>query len=339
MKTPCWMCSKLIGCPLLANPKGGTDRTKVISNEDTRTCPGWSKTGLRELAMRSVFLESFGMNAIQALHGLPRKPLAEGPMEDPEQYPDLTKMVAGGITHRQREEQLKYETDDKGEFKLDGAGAKIPRSWFVIGYHAQRPDWVVKATPEDLINLNTKELIARILEAEKQAGIIMPAKMAGKTEPAKPVTPEPVTEEKKKMPRSISLRRPTGPVAAAAAGEKVEKPVTSKPPVEETAAAPASGEGVTPFAFKEMLTAKLSEMMSEMKDGLVPAHQKYIDKKFTEMNNQLEAATTHLKTLITDGFTILHDVLIQELTKNQDASLLAKDRDIYSYLEGDDSGN
>lgn len=264
-------------------------------------------------------------------------------MEDPDQYPDLTKMVANGVTHRQREDQLKYETDDKGEFRLDGAGSKIPRSWFVIGYHAQRPDWVVKATPEDLINLNTKELIAKILEAEKQAGIIVPAKNAGKTEPAKPVATEPVTEEKKKMPRSISLRRGTavGPVAAAAAGEKVEKPVTSKPPVEEPAAPAAApaGEGITPFMLKEVLSTKMAELASEMKDGMLPAHQKYIDKKFVELNNQLEAATAHLKTLITDGFTILHDVLMREITKNEEACLLAVDRDIYSYLEGGDSGN
>lgn len=249
--------------------------------------------------------EQFGVSSIEAVNNLP------GPNLEDELMPDMASLPTppeAGIGIQERKDQLRYLTDEKGGFVLDGRGNKIPRGSYELRIYVTDENGPIGLKKENMWLKTTPELIDIIMEAEKNIGIVTSKTKAKKQQAEKP-------KKERNMARVI-LNRVRGAKSPPPGGadEKVEKPLTGKArkgngepqdlpkEIQEQAAAPADLGPVM-----EVLES-LSEAMAAVKKDL-DALRKKVDKD----NKGLSEAIASAKTATIDCSTIFHDVYMVQV--------------------------
>lgn len=168
----CRTCDALSECPLLmrkVNREDVFDYKKVITEENPSECTRWTPADEATVWERKAQYEMFGLQSLQALHMLPptRKET------DVSSVPDFQSMLQKGVTYKEREAQLRYETDEEGNLLTDPTGAKTPRGSRALRKYITDPDGPVRLQNRVVLDWSPKKLIDEILKAEKEQGLLL----------------------------------------------------------------------------------------------------------------------------------------------------------------------
>lgn len=298
----CLKCRNLRGCRLLRNRDGSLAVQSVVTEDSEEQCPEWIPTGSREYMLRKGMVQNFGLGAVRAIHALPSDnlPDEEETEHDMIELEQLRELVREDMTRAEREEYVRYATDESGEFIVDVDGNKVPRRALIIRKYATD---VLDVPNEEAAFLSIHKLVKRILKLEAEN------KWIAKNRPkkTKQEEPEQPQEEKKQMPRvvgrkskGVAVKKNVTVAGKSAAKSKVSKPVTakkSKPKTEEPVdAAPAA-------AFD---TEELVEAISKAVHSIVEAKVEEAKKELMEL---IDAARGDMVTQHTN----LHDALMYKV--------------------------
>jgi hypothetical protein len=260
---------------------------------------------------RQVNYAKFGSAVLRAIHTM--KPTNE---EEDDLEVDFLAMVGDGITYNTRRDQLRFITNEDGsEFELDDRGEKKPRGSFALRKYATDENGPVKADAERVAFMSNADLVKLILEAEKEAGIVIPANEMKKQKKAAAATEAPPPKEAKTMGK-ISIRGNKGGGVTlpnkAGGGTKTAAPATKKKVDtgngEEAAAEPASG---APSADIDM--GAIAGLISEEVGKAVADQTKALKKELKGAVTAIESAVAELRTAMTKQHTVQHDVILQHV--------------------------
>jgi hypothetical protein len=226
-----------------------------------------------------------------------------------------------GLTIAEREDQLRYQTDDDGNLVLNEDDAKIPRGCLPVRRYAADPDGPVaeriaeahKIPLERVDNIvrfwKTSEAITAIVNAEHDAGLII-KKTGKKSAPTKAKSKEKVQKmppKKKLLVTRNSKKKKTGsPSGPQKKGPATSKKTTStKKKAGKKAPAKAKGgddegsaSGGESIDFSEVL-AKLGEVL----------------KRQDALEAKLAEAVETLDDQIQTCNTLVHDATMQKLNE------------------------
>jgi len=335
--TLCRTCEKLRRCELIGQPPE-IEGESLSTDEDPRECREWSSAGPSARAVRLKAYEIGGLAALRAVRALSDLVIREeeAVFED-EEKPDIRGIAGDMIAYKAREEQLRYLTDDDGNFILDTHDQKIPRETFWLREYATDPEGPIGADKDVVWFWSRKQLIDAILKAEKESGIVTSASEMKKAERAQnKVAPKATPKKEAPKMKKINIRRggklaastedsgdekgTKGPKAGGArGGAKLGRPATAKAPVEETAQEPAAVEAA------EVDLGPVMEQMQQLQEQVQALSAQLEEVKETAV------ATTKLHC------ALLHDVLLQVLTETDENNLAEKGADLEAYMDGSDS--
>ena len=336
----CLNCGNFTGCVHLAKGRRGVlDKDKIITPESDVYCADFAQAHSQELAMRRELLDAIGGVGADALYASDHKPITDlrivmNEEEDTLEVPDFLGMLYGEdgeplyLTIEEREEQLRYETEDDGSLKLGTDERKIPRSQLVLKKYVLSEEFAQVAKnvvhKENVWCWNTDDLVNVILREELDAELLV--RKASKEKSTMPI-PKAKAGASSGAPKRVNVTagakpKPTAPASsgkAAPAAKAAAKKATAKPkasaPKEDPGEAPAEA-GSEAF---EAMAAELEKLKTEM----------------GEMKELLEAVQEGQ----TKGLTILHNVLqktvlmAQKDTSNALAFVYAKLTDDEEELE------
>lgn len=175
----CRNCFFLSGCDLVETDIDRADSSlldpdKLITEKNYRECQQWLPISSKTEWVRLLNYERFGLQALEAVYMLPRPPNPEEETitMDTSQFIQVLKR---GVTYKEREDQLRYETLDDGELQLTEKGEKIPRSQFDLRRYITDKEGPVGLDARIISNKdwNTKKLVDTILAAEKEKGWLL----------------------------------------------------------------------------------------------------------------------------------------------------------------------
>jgi hypothetical protein len=299
---------------MLSDVKGTFVPERVITSESDRECPDWKPINTMQRDVRTTLMGIQGENALRILHRVGTLIQdEEGPKEMAEDMPDFAGMLQEGMMSADREEQLRYETDDDGNVILEdlgkGESIKRPRPTYQLRKFACDPEGYIQLDHSEGMFETQDWLVKHILKIEIEQGFITKSKRTKTTAPtrAKP-------EETEDMPagRKVLTRRgnkggvskgPKGPKAGGSKSGRVAKP-PKKPGATRDAGdeAPTSLPDASSFdieGLSEDLQVKIGETVSRL-----------VNEKFNELSAQLEDVQARCQELM-DGLTIFHDFMIQ----------------------------
>ena len=346
----CISCRNLPGCKLVVGLSGEADANKFLVGE-SETCDRWARVSGNTLFMRQVNYKKFGSAVLRAIHTM--KPPNEDEEEDLEV--DFLSMIGDGITYKARRDQLRFiTTEDGAEFILDSREEKKPRGSYPLRKYATDASGPVQATDERVALMTTPDLIKLILEAEKAAGLVIPANEMKKQKKAATESTVKPTKEVRKMGK-ISIRKGSKPTTLpnkVAGGSKAAKPATSKKV--DTGNDEAAPEDAAPAVGGEMDVSAFVAAVVEEVAKLNADQLKAIKKDLKGVVNSVEGAVSELRAAMTKQHTVQHDVLLQHIyttlgtlnealaeTNLDEVQLLPQGYDIEAYdaePEGDQSG-
>jgi len=312
MERTCISCAALLGCKLLSDTKGKFVPERVVKSPDE--CSSWVEVGALQKRVRDTMYGLQGENSLRVLHQLPdivMKPLMEqeGLDEMIVDVPDFAGMLWEGMTSAERDDQLRYETNENGSVTIDEDGNKRPRSTLVLRKFACDPESHIQLDHSVGMFWSTDQVIKHILAVEVEQGLLIRAKKS-KQEKQEPVKPAAKAAQKEtKMAGKRVLITPKGkaaPAPAAAApspgpktGGKVARPPARRgaPPaqVEEQEAA-VQAPDVDLAAMAEDIALKVAENVNNI---------------LIEKVNVLQGRLDELEVNLLDAITIMHDMLVQ----------------------------
>jgi len=243
MEHACFTCSNLMGCPLLADKKGVFVEAAVLKKEDNESCINWQPVNRRQKDVRDALYGIQGEGCLRVLHQVPSMIMEQLVKEGADEMnlaemPDLTGMIREGMTTVEREEQLRYETNDEGEVlydELDSGLTKRPRPQYQLRKFACDPDGHIRLDHSVGIFWNTEQVIRHILAVEVEQGLIVkPGKTKSKTaEKAKATETNMPKEGRRVLVNRGGKGKGPKPMGAPARQETDEPPQT--PPTRKAA--------------------------------------------------------------------------------------------------------
>jgi hypothetical protein len=300
---------------MLSDSKGTFVPERVITSENYRECPDWSPVDSMQAEVRKTLMGIQGDSVLRTIHKMGTLiQNEEGTDEMIEDMPDFAGMLKEGMMSADREEQLRYETDEGGTVVLEDLGhgdtIKRPRPTYQLRKFACDPDGYIQLDHSAGMFESQDWLVKHILKVEIENGLITKSKRTRTTAPKKGA--EPKETEDMAAGRKVLTRRGKG--AAASKGPKGPKVGgakagrVGKPPKKETATRDAGDDAPTGLpdapgldveAIVEELQVKLGETVSRL-----------VNEKFNELTAQLEDVQLRCQELM-DGITIFHDFMIQ----------------------------
>lgn len=312
MEPTCEHCSNILGCPMLADSSGAFVPERVITTDNYRECPDWEPITEQQSIVRATLRGLQGDGGLRVLHQMAEiitpKPAAEEDSCKEEStddmnvdMPDFGGMLLQGMMSAEREQQLRYETDEDGQIILEdlGKGETIqrPRPTYQLRKFACDPEGYVQLDHSAGMFWTQDQLIRFILKTEVEQDLITKSKKSKSTEKGtKPKT------EKKNMPAGRKVLTRKTKAGAATKGPKVggsKSSKVSKPPVKRGASAATQElEGLpeVPGIDMEALVEEIQAKVGETVERIV--------------KEKIEALEEQISSLM-DGLTILHDFLIQ----------------------------
>lgn len=346
-KKTCLKCRNLRGCGLLRNRDGRLAIQNVITEDSEEECQEWVPTGSREYNLRKGMVQNFGIGAVKAINALPSDnlPDEEETEHDMIELEQLREIAREGMTRAEREEYLRFATDENGEFILDVDGNKVPRRALIIRKYATN---VLDVPNEEAAFLTIHKLVKRILKLEAENKWI-----AKKKPKKKPQEDQP--KEKKEMPRVVGRKSKGVAVkknvvvkgaTGKAAVSKVGKPVTAKKPkpVEEEAPE-ASG----PAGFDtEELVKDISNAVLKIVDAKLEEVKKELSELIDAARGDMVTQHTNLHDALMYKIQLMHSAMVDEegnvvsdfhvLEDPEEGLLAAAETNILAYEEVEESG-
>ena len=310
----------------------------LITEENFRECPDWIPVQHRQKNVRERLYKVYGPHAMGVLHSLPTimmDDLRQGEKDELmyDEVPDFYGMVREGMTSTEREEQLRYQTDEAGQVIVEtdheGLEFKLARPIYQLKAYATNPDGPVKANPKSALFWHDDQAIAEIVKAESALGLIIKdKKTTGKTEtnqettmeqgkkvkvmtnrPAMMAGPQPKSAPgpaAKAAPIKMAPRQPVAQLQGIPTGGKVSKPPTRGP-------SPTIGKTAAPVA-----TQPVGVDMGEIKAAIQ------------------QAISTALEPILT-SVAEAKDTILSAITIFSDLS--AQTGGTYQFPEADENGN
>ena len=337
MEGTCQYCMNLPGCRYLADAHGRFVPERVITEGSFRHCEGFALVGDREkIGVRERLYRMSGLGYLRALHELPNivmEGLRQGEKDELmyEDIPDFMGLLYEGMPVAEREEVLRYETDENGAVIIDvdeeGNEVKRARPTYHLKHYAIQEDGPIQLDKSVCWFWTTNQLVDHILKTEAEQGLIIKSKKTkAKAEPKKETPTQPAEQEREtKMAegKRVRVNRGAGKPAAASSkgGARRASPKTgggkpaaggggrvARPPVRKPASAAkeepettASGGGAVDTDVMEKTLSTVidkSELMAEVKE---------LRGEVKELKAQLAEA----RQAIIDALTIFHDIMAQ----------------------------
>jgi hypothetical protein len=252
MSGVCLYCRRALGCPLLFGKDGQFGAERLFTEKSTRQCGEFVEiVGVREKGVRERMYRNFGLGYLRTLHGLPElvmDRLRQGEEDELmyENVPDFQKLLWEGMTSVEREDVLRYQTDENGgiivEVDSEGVEHKLARPEYHIKAYMCDPDGPIKADKAVTWVWNINQAVDHIIKTEAEQGLIIKVKKPSATVEA----PEQPVESETNMPagRTVRTVRTTGAAPAAAPAKPAAAPA-AKP-----AAAPAAVPAAVPVGAR-----------------------------------------------------------------------------------------
>lgn len=327
MEKTCINCASLLGCKLLSDDKGKFVPERIITETNLKSCNGWGEVGPLQKRVRDAMYGLQEENSLRVLHQLPdivMKPLVEQEESDEMivDMPDFAGMLWEGMTTADRDEQLRYETDESHNVTVDDDGNKRPRSTLVLRKFACDPEGHIQLDHSVGMFWTTEQVIKHILAVEVEQELITKAKKPkkgkqGQTEPAAAAAPK-----ETKMAGKRVLITPKGKAAGASAGPKVGGPkaggakvakpparkgATQAPAEEEPAAAPAASVDFDVAALAEDTALKTAENVNALLIEQVNLLRAELDEVKKGMADIMDAVTIHYDMGVQTGGTYQYE--------------------------------
>lgn len=313
LKQSCFNCSQLMGCPFLADKKGIFNGANVVNGGNPIECADWAPIDQRQKDVRDVLYGIQGEGCLRVLHQVPSMIMEQLTEEERAgemnlgDMPDLAGMLQKGMTTTEREEQLRYETDEDGNLVYDESGdelVKRPRPSYQLRKFACDLEGHIQLDHSVGMFWTTDQVVRHILATEVEQGSITKVK---KTKAAK--TEQQTETNMAKEGRRVLINRggSKGPKVGASRGAPAEGKV-GKPPARKGAAAkntpaeaPAGGNGGTDPAFDAQ------SLIQDMQVAIGETVARAVNEAKNELFARIEAAESRAL----DATTILHDMLVQ----------------------------
>jgi len=313
----CIHCANILGCPMLSDAKGTFVPERVITPQNYRECRDWEPITNMQHEVRKSLVGIQGDNALRVLHRVGtiiRDDDEEGANEMMEDMPDFAGMLRQGMMSADREEQLRYETDEEGNVVLEDLGngetLKRPRPTYQLRKFACDPEGYIQLDHSAGMFQTQDWLIKHILRIEIDNGLITRSKRT-KTSAPKEAEPEQEIEDmavgrkvltrKGKSGAAPSKGPKTGPKGPKAGGTKVGKPP------KKAAATRDAGDDGAPEGLPEAPAFDTEALVEELQVKVGETVAAAVGEKFTELSAQVEEARSQLM----DALTIFHDFMIQ----------------------------
>lgn len=318
MEQTCINCANILGCPMLSDAKGTFVPERVITTKNYRGCRDWAPINSMQREVRKSLVGIQGDNALRILHrvGTIINSDEEGANEMMEDMPDFAGMLRQGMMSADREEQLRYETDDEGNVILEDLGngetLKRPRPTYQLRKFACDPEGYIQLDHSAGMFQTQDWLIKHILKIEINNGLITRSK---RTKTTAPEEAEPEQEETEDMAagRKVLTRKgkgvgaSTGPKTVGPKGPKAGGAKVGKPPKKAEATRDAGDDGA-PEALPEAAPAfDMEALVEELQVKVGETVAAAVEEKFAELAAQVEEARSQLM----DAITIFHDFMIQ----------------------------
>jgi hypothetical protein len=300
----------------------------VITEENFQYCASFELIGDREKrGVRERLYAMSGLGYLRALHELPdlvMQGLRQGE-EDELMYEDMPdfqdpKLLRDGMMSDEREEVLRYHTDEDGNVSVkvddEGEPVKLARPAYHLKRYAADENGPIQLDKSVCWFWSTNQLVDHIIKTEVKLGLISKSKKKG----AAKATPKPPAEQDRetKMPEGKRVRVTRGSGGGARAGGNARRvtPKTgggpraggrvARPPVNDTPAAESGngsdkelhhheGVGISEEAIERVINKVLDERFGKSSIG------------FNELNAKLDSV---IQTVI-DVATIQHDIWAQ----------------------------
>jgi hypothetical protein len=347
-KALCILCHRLSGCELLVDRDGAFLPEAVITEENPDECTRWAAVGPQTELMRKALFTTSGLQAVQAMHMLPAN---NSRMKEEELTTDFQALLAQGVTYREREEQLQFQTHEDGSFRTDVNGNKVPRTTLELKKYAEELGVDLRSA----LFWTAKQVRDWVLKTEKDQGYILTPqqkKKLNKDQPEEPMPRVATTNSRVAVRRGAPAKakdaaKGNGKAEAAPAkGGKVAKPATAKRRGAGKAAAKPKDEAAAPPAEAVAAAVDLTPIMEAIQE---------LRADFAALR---ESAITRedLDALYEDNIkalTIFHDAFVPNLfpdeegNPNEDYYLMPAGHTIMDLVdgdgeapaEGDDGGN
>jgi hypothetical protein len=340
MERICQYCKGILGCPHLAGPAGRFLPDMVITVEEYRECRDFEEIGDREKeGVRERLYRLSGLGYLRTLHELPgivMDGLRQGEKDELmyEEIPDFQdpKLLYEGMPVSEREEVLRYETDENGNVIVEqddeGAEVKRARPTYHLKQYAIDEDGPVRLDQSVAWFWTTNQLIDHILKVETDAGILFKEKKSRAAKDRATPKPPPATQEREtdtmaetgkrvRVTRSGANKPAASTAARTSAGPRRVSP--KKP--DET---PAASSSVRVARVARGAAAKPAEAEAAAAaedtgaDGVVAAVESVVSKIVMDEVGELKAEIKELKSQLVelrntfiDAITIFHDIMAQ----------------------------
>lgn len=298
----CIDCSNLPGCRLLRSSarKLVLNERKILLRGAGETCTEFEPLSDAETRVRNTFDEMVALPegmAVETLFYRESESVQDPEIEEEEveDIPDFQAMLWDGITVEEREEQLKYVTDDGQTFEaLDDEGSKVPRGSFPLRNYLIH----VLDIPAEVVGFwKTKELIDAILHKEHELGLIV--KESKKESKKMPKMMKGLNKRKAAQTEAEETNETTG------AEETTSGPATAKrtPAKKKTTSKRGTSKAMAKADAEEAAPAALDlGPLTELIEAKFAELEKRIDAKLEEATNTSVVATT-----------LLHDAMITKV--------------------------
>lgn len=190
MEQTCRYCDALRQCIYLSDETGRFVPEHLVTLNNLRACDGWSPITPRQDSFRRRLCEASSfVGAMKFVHSdLPEMLLKDLIIKEMEEarmqgdVPDFASMLQQGMTTVEREEQLRYETDEAGNVLRGEDGSPTYRPGYHLKQFVTADGSHVKLELPVVWFWNTNQLVDHILKAEVEQGLITKAKKQKKTE-------------------------------------------------------------------------------------------------------------------------------------------------------------
>jgi hypothetical protein len=303
---------------MLSDAKGTFVLERVIRTKDHRECPDYGPITPMQHEVRKSLVGIQGEDStLRILHRVGtiiNDDDEEGANEMMEDMPDFAGMLVEGMMSADREEQLRYETDEQGNVTPEDLGngelVKRPRPTYQLRKFACDPEGYIQLDHSQGMFQTQDWLIKHILKIEIDNGLITRSKRTKTTAPKSEA--EPQETEDMAVGRKVLTRRggkggaetgpakgPKGPKAGGG-GAKVGKPP-------KKAAASDIGEDERPTSLPKAPAIDMEALVEEIQVKVGETVARAVEEKFSELSEQVEAVRAQLM----DAITIFHDFMCQ----------------------------
>ena len=332
MEGTCQFCSNLPGCTYLGDSYGRFIPERVITEDNFRECEGFELVGDREKwGIRERLYLMSGLGYLRALHELPAivmDGLRQGEKDELmyEDIPDFqdARLLYEGMPVPEREEVLRYETDEDGNVIVDvddeGVGVKRARPTYHLKHYATLEDGPIQLDKSVCWFWTTNQLVDHILRTEVSDGLIIKVKAKG-GQKASPKKPQQARETKMadgkrvRVNRSAGKAKPKGKAAPAAEGGETRRAApkgatgggrVARPPVRKPGGKAAPAETEAPAASGGGGSINI--------DAFEKSIAKIIDDRVGDIMTELKEVKAQLaetRQSFVDAITIFHDIMAQ----------------------------